>query len=361
MINLKKILYTTLMQGILPINRTGVFYNPFLEKHLENTFHIEQPLRVKLTYQKLSNLLKDRVEFIISNEKIPIEWFESSHTKHYINQIMRFYNIKEEVFLDADTIIAENSVECAILSASLSTKAAIEVMEGKLNNAFVLTRPPGHHATPNKAMGFCIFNNVSIAANVLLKEYGLSRIAIVDFDVHHGNGTQEIFYDSDKVLYISTHRYPFYPGTGYFNQIGRGNGIGFTVNIPLPEGTGDNDYGYIYSKIIKKILKKFEPEFIIVSAGFDAHFSDPLGGMTLTDTGFRHIANILLKSIDNGKIVFVLEGGYNTETLPSTIYTVIDEMTLPSEDEIIKPTLSDTIERALEEFHKYINNYWNIL
>ncbi|MEN2997810.1 MAG: histone deacetylase [Brevinematia bacterium] len=349
------------MQDVALINKTGVFYNPFLERHLENTYHIEQPARTRNTYIKLLNLLGDRVNFFISNEMISRESLELVHDKKYVDSIMRYKDIKKEIFLDPDTIIGENSVECAILSASLCVKAGIEVMEGNLNNAFALTRPPGHHACSNRAMGFCIFNNIAITAGVLMKEYNLTRVAIVDFDVHHGNGTQEIFYDSDKVLFISTHRYPFYPGTGYFNQIGRGDGIGFTVNIPLPEGTGDNDFAYVYTNLVGKILKKFEPEILLVSAGFDAHFSDPLGGMTLTDTGFRHIVNVILKSSGKGKVVFMLEGGYNTETLPSTVYTTVEEMTLPTNGEVITPVLSDLGEEILEEFNKYINNYWNIL
>lgn len=349
------------MSSAIPINKTGVFYNPFLEKHLENTYHIEQPSRTRNVYKKILSILGDRVKIFISNERISKEIIELAHSRNYVDSILKLSNVEEEIFLDPDTIVGKDSVECAILSASLCVKATIEVMEGRLNNAFALIRPPGHHATRSKAMGFCIFNNVSIAAILLLKEYNLSRIAIVDFDVHHGNGTQDIFYESDKILYISTHRFPFYPGTGYYNQIGRGDGIGFTVNIPLPEGTGDNDYAYVYSNIIAKIIKKFEPEFLIVSAGFDAHFSDPLGGMTLTDIGFKHITNVLLKSINNRKTVFALEGGYNIDTLPSTIITTIEEMINTSEEEIIKPTLSDTTERVLEEFYRYLNNYWNIL
>lgn len=349
------------MSKVTPINRTGIFYNPFLEKHLENVAHIEQPTRTRSIYEKLLRFLGNRAEFFVSNEKIPIEWLELAHEKKYIELIMRLRDIKREIYLDPDTVVSENSVECALISVSLCVTATREVMERRLNNAFSLVRPPGHHATSSRAMGFCIFNNVAVAAKVLLREYGLSRVAIVDFDVHHGNGTQDIFYDSDEVLFISTHRYPFYPGSGYFDQIGRGRGIGFTVNIPLPEGSGDNDFAFVYTNIVGKILRKFEPEFLLVSAGFDAHFSDPLGGMVLTDAGFRHITNVLVKSISNGRVVFVLEGGYNVETLPSTVCAVVEEMIAPSEEELIHPTLSENLEKVLDGFCRYLNDYWNIL
>ncbi|MCS7299746.1 MAG: histone deacetylase [Spirochaetia bacterium] len=349
------------MSETMPINRTGIFYNPFLEKHLEGIPHIERPERTRQIYAKLKSLLGDTGIFITPEDRIPDDVILLVHTKSHLETIMKYRNIKGEVFLDPDTVVGEHSVDCAILSSTLGVKAVIEVMEGNLNNAFVLSRPPGHHATQNKAMGFCIFNNVAIAAELLIREYNLSRVAIVDFDVHHGNGTQDIFYESDKVLFISTHRYPFYPGTGFYNQIGRGNGIGFTVNIPLPEDTGDNDFAYIYSNIVSKILKKFEPEFLLVSAGFDAHYSDPLGGMTLTDVGFRNIANTLIKSAPEGKTVFILEGGYNVQTLPSTVYTVVQELISTSEENIITPTISETTENILENVYRYINDYWGIL
>ncbi|MCX8028718.1 MAG: histone deacetylase [Brevinematales bacterium] len=349
------------MSKIIPVNKTGLFYNEFLEKHLENISHIESPDRTRKTYLKLRNLLAGRVQFITSDDMISEEVLELVHKKEYVNFILRYKNISSEVFLDPDTVLGRNSVDVAILSVSLGIKAVMEVVEGRLNNAFVLSRPPGHHATRDKAMGFCIFNNASICAEFLIKNYNLSRVAIVDFDVHHGNGTQDIFYESDKVLYISTHRYPFYPGTGFYNQIGKSEGIGFTVNIPLPEGTGDNDYAYIYTNIISRILNKFEPEFIIVSAGFDAHYSDPLGGMTLTETGFRHISNVLVKSSSNGRIVFILEGGYNTDTLPSVIYNVIEELICTSEENIIKPNISTVVETVFYNFYRYINNYWSII
>jgi acetoin utilization deacetylase AcuC-like enzyme len=343
------------------VNKTGVFYNPFLEKHLQDVPHVEQFLRTRNTFDKLKKLLDGRVEFFISDSKVNLNVLSLTHDEGYIDKILSLSGVESEVFLDPDTVVAKDSVECALLSAGLVVEATEKVMSGELTNAFVLSRPPGHHATKNRAMGFCMFNNVAVAANFLINEYNLSRIAIVDFDVHHGNGTQDIFYDTDKVLYISTHQFPFYPGTGYFNQIGTKDGIGFTVNLPMPSGAGDEDFALVYGEIVQKVLRKFEPEFIIVSAGFDAHFSDPLGGMNLTDLGFKNIANIILKSSPNSKVVFALEGGYNVDTLPGTVYTVIEELIVTTSEPVIKVTGTTPIfERVVEEFSKYINDYWNL-
>jgi acetoin utilization deacetylase AcuC-like enzyme len=343
------------------INKTGVFYNPFLEKHLDGVSHVEQPLRTKNVFDKISKLLEGRVRFYISDTKVSLDLLNLTHDQNYINNVLSLKNVESEVFLDPDTIVSKNSVECALLSAGLTVESTQKVMSGEITNAFVLSRPPGHHTTRNKAMGFCLFNNVAIATNFLLKEYNLSRIAIVDFDVHHGNGTQDIFYDTDKVLYISTHQFPFYPGTGYFNQIGTKDGIGFTINLPLPSGAGDEDFSLVYNEIVSRIIKKFEPEFVIVSAGFDAHFSDPLGGMNLTDIGFKNIANIIIKSLKNPKVVFVLEGGYNVDTLPGSVYSVIEELIFPTTTTVLNPKGETPIfENVVNEFSKYINDYWNL-
>ncbi len=347
------------MEKVGEIRKVGVFYNQFLEKHLEGTFHIESPIRTKKVFEMVKNIFSDRVSIVVSDRKATKDELCLVHNSTYVDNILRYININSEVFLDPDTVLTEMSVDCALISSGLVLEAIDRIMNREFENTFVISRPPGHHATINKAMGFCIFNNVAISAKYLLEKYGLSRVAIVDFDVHHGNGTQDIFYSTDKVLYISTHRYPFYPGTGYFNQIGTSDGIGFTVNIPLEGFADNNDYAFIYSEIVYKVLKKFSPEILLVSAGFDSYYKDPLGGMNVTEEGFRHIANVILKSCD--RCVFVLEGGYDPEGLSRCIHEVIEEQIFPTEHNVLKYVSSNLTERIMENFKKYIDDYWNIL
>jgi acetoin utilization deacetylase AcuC-like enzyme len=189
--------------------------------------------------------------------------------------------------LDLDTPLCRDTYDTALLAAGGVIKAVDEVMSesNNLKHIFALIRPPGHHAYPNRGMGFCIFNNVAIAAEHLKHEYGLERILIVDWDVHHGNGTQDVFFEDPSVLYLSTHQYPHYPGTGWLDEVGRGEGRGFTVNVPLPIGTNDAGYLYVLNSILVPIAREFRPDFVLVSAGFDAHTTDPLASMGVTSLG----------------------------------------------------------------------------
>jgi acetoin utilization deacetylase AcuC-like enzyme len=199
------------------------------------------------------------------------------------------------------------------------------VLSGKADNALAAVRPPGHHAMPSHAMGFCIFGNVAIGARYAQKVYGIERVMIVDYDVHHGNGTEAMFYDDPSVLFVSTHQYPFYPGTGALNDIGTGAGKGYTVNIPLSAGHGDNNYAQVFEKVVWKVAARFQPQLILVSAGFDAHFSDPLAQMRLSLTGYAHLTRELLamaKQFCGGKIAFVMEGGYNLQALSSGVLNI---------------------------------------
>jgi len=198
-----------------------------------------------------------------------------------------------------------------------------------LDNGFALVRPPGHHAERDRAMGFCLFNNVAIGAHYALKNFPLQRILIVDWDVHHGNGTQNSFYEDPRVLYFSTHRYAFYPGTGAATEVGRGRGEGFTVNIPLSPGAGDPEYGIIFEKILKPVALEYQPQLILVSAGFDTHYNDPLGGMEVTERGFARMTQILMEiaaATAEGKLAFTLEGGYNFAAERRSVKAVIEEL-----------------------------------
>ncbi len=232
-------------------------------------------------------------------------------------------------FLDFDTSVSTESYRTARLAAGGILECVDTLFSGKLRRVFAFIRPPGHHASRKSAKGFCLFNNVALAAVYAKAKYKLERIAIVDFDVHHGDGTQACFYDIPEVLYISTHQFPFYPGTGDFDEVGEGNGKGYTLNFPLPEGTGNSSFVPIYSKIISAVFDQFEPQLILVSAGFDGHFKDPLGGLALTQAGYGSAAASLMLAADrwcNGKICFVLEGGYSLEGLKDSSRAVLVEM-----------------------------------
>lgn len=241
------------------------------------------------------------------------------------------------VYLDPDTSVSVESYETALLAAGGVLECIDAICSGKLQRIFAFVRPPGHHASRENARGFCLFNNVAIAAAYARSEYNLERLAIVDFDVHHGNGTQSCFYSDPGVLYISSHQYPFYPGSGYFDEIGKGPGKGYSLNFPLPEGSGDSDFVPIYSKIIPAVLATYSPQLIIVSAGFDGHRSDIMGGLLLTHSGYAAAAASVIAAADqscDGKVCFVLEGGYNAQALRDSIGAIMTEMEKPAPREV---------------------------
>ena len=224
---------------------------------------------------------------------------------------------------DADTYANARSLDAALLAAGAVVSAVDAVMTGQVSNAFALVRPPGHHATPTRPMGFCLFNNIAIAAHHALTHHQVERVMIVDFDVHHGNGTQDIFYDTARVLYCSTHQYPHYPGTGDWDEIGEGDGRGYNVNVPLPPRVGDDGYQRIFDDLFFPLAERYRPQLILVSAGYDAHWSDPLAAENLTIAGYGALSRTLVEmahTLCDGRIVFTLEGGYN---LPALAHGVV--------------------------------------
>jgi acetoin utilization deacetylase AcuC-like enzyme len=229
------------------------------------------------------------------------------------------------------------------LYAAGGVLTAVEaVMKKEVDSVFALVRPPGHHATHNRAMGFCIFNNVAIAAKFALAEFNISRVLIVDFDVHHGNGTQDTFYADPKVLYFSTHEYPFYPGTGSINQIGTGEGEGITVNFPMAAGWGDEEYLRAFNEVLVPVAQRFQPQFILVSAGFDPHWADSLAMMQVSITGFAQMVKVLKGLADGlcqGRLVFTLEGGYNLQVAASSVRATFDVL-------MDKPEIVDPLEKS---------------
>ena len=273
--------------------------------------HPEKPDRVTAIIQ---NLKKNKNLIWKKNKEFDRKILDFTHTPEYVEQVKNSFPKKGLVFLDADTIISPGSKD-ATYDAVGSIISAIDGIEKKeFKNAFCAVRPPGHHSEKEKSMGFCIYNNVAVGANYLIKKYSYKKIAIIDFDVHHGNGTQDIFYNNEKVLYVSTHQYPYYPGSGSDKEKGLYNNI---FNIPLPAGTTSLEYLNAYEHVLKKI-KDFRPEFILFSAGFDAHKDDPLAQLQLSSKDYYKLTKKTLeyaKANCNSKVVSILEGGYDLNAL----------------------------------------------
>ena len=289
--------------------KTGLITSDTYQDHNTGDGHPEKIDRVTVIIDNFKKL--DNKDLIWKKpSKFDRSLLEITHNSDYINFVEKSFPEKGLSFLDGDTIVSPGSKD-ATSDAVGSIITAIDGVQNKdFKNAFCAVRPPGHHAEKNKAMGFCIYNNVAVGANYLINKYKLKKIAIIDFDVHHGNGTQDIFYDNEKVLYISTHQYPFYPGSGTNDEKGKHNNI---LNIPLPAGTTSEEYLNAYEFVLKKI-KEFKPEFILLSAGFDAHKDDPLAQLQLESKDFYNITKRTLeisKKYCDGKVVSILEGGYD--------------------------------------------------
>ena len=273
------------------------------------------------------------------------------HTETHIARVTDYSRAGRP--LDGDTYTCAQTAAAARRAAGSLVALCRTVLRGELPSGFALVRPPGHHATPTSAMGFCIFNNVAIAARAALRDGGAKRVAIIDFDVHHGNGTQDAFYSDADVLYVSSHQYPHYPGSGAAEETGSGQAVGTTLNIPLPSGVGDDGFARIYDEIVTPAVRRFRPDLILVSAGYDAHWADPLAGLMLTCTGHARLARTLIDlaaELCGGRIVFTLEGGYNLDALAHGVANAVrallgrDDLSDPlGSAQITEPDLSDVI------------------
>lgn len=304
--------------------QVGYVYDPVYLEH-DTGDHPENAERLRAVMARLEESgLKDRLVHI-KPRAATLEEIGLVHSGEYIASIQAISK-RGGGWLDGDTVTSSGSYKAAAYAVGGVIKAVDTVMtEG--GSVYALVRPPGHHATTNQAMGFCLFNNVAITTRYALKKYNLSRIAIIDFDVHHGNGTQGIFYGDPQVLYISPHEYPLYPGTGDAEETGSGEGKGTTVNIPMPPGCGDIEYLRVFNEVVAPAVRKFKPELILVSAGYDPHWSDSLALMDVTVTGFARMAEIIKKVADEvcpGRLVFALEGGYPLKVLAASVKATFD-------------------------------------
>jgi acetoin utilization deacetylase AcuC-like enzyme len=312
---------------ILGAVRTALVIDDRFQAHDPGPGHPESPARIRAILDVLSQYHRPG---LVTLEPRPATRDELAliHAPSHIERVAATAGQRHYAF-DADTPVSARSFETACLAAG-GTLALVEaVMAGEVQNGFAFVRPPGHHAEADRAMGFCLFNNVAIAARHLQRRFGIRRVLIVDWDVHHGNGTQDSFFADPDVLYVSTHQYPFYPGTGAATEVGAGPGTGRTLNVPFPAGCGDDEYIAAFTDVIVPIAAQFRPEFVLVSAGFDAHRRDPLAAMTVTDEGFRAMARLLVRVAEqhaNGRLAAILEGGYDLRALQTAIPAVLDEL-----------------------------------
>jgi acetoin utilization deacetylase AcuC-like enzyme len=309
---------------------TAIVHHPVFAKHDTGPHHPETADRYRITIDALRgdpNLWSNVVE--IEADEARRSDIQACHTPQH------FKHVEEAVregqgYLDADTMISGSSFEAAMRGAGAACRAVDAILQGTATNAFVPVRPPGHHATPDRAMGFCLFNNVGVAARYAQKQYKeIDRVAILDWDVHHGNGTQGIFYDDPSVYFFSMHQYPWYPGTGSRAETGQSRGRGYTLNVPLRAMTPTTDQRRAFEAALEEIASNFTPDLVIISAGFDAHKDDPLGQLLLADEDFAHMTRVVKDWANEscgGRVVSCMEGGYNLETLGETIRRHVEEL-----------------------------------
>jgi acetoin utilization deacetylase AcuC-like enzyme len=305
----------------------ALIYDEIYLKH-QTGGHPENERRVRLAYEYLkSKPVFQRLTAIRPRPATDREIL-SVHSQQYLDRLLSL-PATQPGFLDPDTLFGPGSLDAARSAAGAVTTAVEGIDSGDFDSVFCLVRPPGHHALPDRAMGFCIFNNIAIGAAYATRIRGFDRAAIIDFDVHHGNGTQDIFYDDADVLYCSLHEWPFYPGTGSRDQAGEGRGLGKTINVPLPHGSGEEAYLEALDETILPAVREHRPALIFISAGFDAHRADPIGGMALTEDSFGRlthaIRDISLETCE-GRIISALEGGYNVDALGASIHAHIEAL-----------------------------------
>lgn len=317
---------------------TALIYDPLFLEHITPNAHPEQPERLRRSMEIIQALNWMEREGLVHLAPRAASLAELAliHDPAYIQRVEhaaeRAGRLEAETgrkshFFATDTYVSAKSYEAALHAAGAALTALDAMQNGEIENAYCLVRPPGHHALANKAMGFCLFNNVAIAARYAIEKWGLERVMIIDYDVHHGNGTQDAFYDDPRVLYFSTHQAPFYPGTGLSDEVGAGPGLGTTVNVPLPATTDFGVYEAVFRQVMAPLADRFNPQLILVSAGFDAHWTDPLGEMYLSTAAFFVLNRMIIQlanTLCQGRVILVQEGGYNIEAMGSCAATCLN-------------------------------------
>jgi acetoin utilization deacetylase AcuC-like enzyme len=344
--------------------KIGLVRDKLFLNHSNGDGHPERPERLAAIDDALARVsFADELIDLSARDATRAE-LSRVHDESYIARIAETDGQRFRM-LDADTGAGPDSYRAALRGAGGTIAAVDAVLAGGVRRSFSLPRPPGHHAERNRAMGFCLFNNIAVAAEHARAAHGLERIAIVDWDVHHGNGTQWSFFEDPGVLYISIHEYPLFPGTGLVQDTGRDIGGGYTVNLPLPAGQTDSDYAIAFEQVVIPVLEEFEPELILVSAGFDCHRKDPLARMRLTAEGFRWMTRALIGVAErhsDGRIVHVLEGGYNLEALAEGVTAVLEELVADKarepEPAAGRERASEGLENVLAKGARFLPKHW---
>lgn len=341
------------------MSRSAVVIDREYLKHLPGEGHPERPQRLKVLLELAEGLDSSRFALLPPRAATRAE-VEFVHTPEHV-RVVEQTSKSNRFALDGDTITSRDSFGVGLLAAGGFLTVLDAIAAGEFNNGFALVRPPGHHALSEHAMGFCLFNTMAIGAEYLKRVHGAKRILIMDWDVHHGNGTQDAFFEDSSVLFISTHQFPFYPGSGAVNEVGAGAGEGYTINVPLPAGCGDAEYLQVFQEVVVPAAETFAPEWILVSAGFDPHRRDPLGGMGVTEQGFGAMAERLLALADRSsrsRIAFLLEGGYDLGALKGSVATVLAALQEPKELaaealEVVESGIGPLLRRIRQIHEKY--------
>lgn len=351
--------------------RTAVVFSPEYYKHNPGRNHPESAKRLYAIIEELrqGQLSQSKNWQFIKPEKASVDDLTTVHDTRYIKEVRTICRSGGGLLDTGDTVVSSETFDVARYAVGGAAEAIRLVMQDCYENSFALVRPPGHHATRQYGLGFCVFNNVAVAAKRLLRNFGLERVLILDIDSHHGNGTQQAFFETDEVLYISLHEDPrAFPGTGFAPEVGEGKGCGYTVNIPLPFGTDDQTYLKAWEEIAVPIALQYRPQFVLVSAGLDCHYADPVGELSLSVLGYHKIfqsIDTLARRSCGGRLVLVLEGGYGVRyigkiaasaiaTMSGSPYTVEDKV--PVSDQLVK----DEGERIMKEVKEIHRNYWQL-
>ncbi len=348
------------------MRKTGIVKDERYIDHRPGAGHPESHHRLEVIYDMLEEPDMKGLFPKVPVRRAAMDELTLVHTSEYINLVKSTAG-KDFSRLDMDTTTSSGSCEAALLAAGGLCEAISMVIAGGLDNAFALVRPPGHHAEKDGGMGFCLFNNVAVGARYAQESHNLKRILIIDWDLHHGNGTQHSFEDDPSILYFSSHQYPYYPGTGGHHEVGRGSGEGYTVNVPLSTGYGDGEYAGIFEKIVTPVALEFNPDLILVSAGFDIYENDPLGGMKVTPKGFAGLTNSIIETAAaccDGKVVFTLEGGYDLTGLRDSVKEVLKEMAGLAETshaDIASNADQGALDHAVNPVTQIHSKYWKSL